>query len=342
MIYKSKAPFRIGLAGGGTDVSPYCEWFGGEVVNAAISLFAHVSIEKIDEKKIIIQSLNTNEIQEYDSSFDLPVSMPFDLVKGVYNSFRKDHKLGNDGLKISTLLDVPSGSGLGTSSTLVVALVCAFAEMLNVSFNKYEVADYAYQIERKYLGLAGGRQDQYAAVFGGINYIQFGSDEKVYVENLQLASSELHDLEHNLVLYYTLDSRNSAAIINDQVKNVETKNEESITAMHQLKLQAKLMKKSLQDGKIDEVGHLLEFGFQQKKLMAHNISNDKIEEIYLAAKKAGATGGKISGAGGGGFMIFYCPDGSKQNVVAALQQMGGEIKEFSFELNGSITWTEHA
>jgi D-glycero-alpha-D-manno-heptose-7-phosphate kinase len=340
MIYKSKAPFRIGLAGGGTDVSPYCELFGGEVVNAAISLYAHVTIEETNEKKISIQSLNNSYIQQFDFLKELPIDQPFDLVKGVYNHFVKNHKLANTGLKISTFLDVPAGSGLGTSSTLVVALVGVFYEMLNINKDSYEIAQEAYQIERINLKLAGGRQDQYAAVFGGINYMQFNKDEKVIVEELILTEQKLIALQNNLVLYYTSDSRNSASIIREQVKNVEASNENSITAMHQLKLQAQLMKKALQQGEVDAIGELLEFGFQQKKLMAHNISNNKIEEIYDAAKSAGATGGKISGAGGGGFMIFYCPDGSKQNVINALQKRGGEIKEFSFALHGLHTWTE--
>ena len=340
MIYKSKAPFRIGLAGGGTDVSPYCDLFGGEVVNAAISLYAHVTIEETGDKKITIQSLNNNNIRQFDFLRELPIDHPFDLVKGVYNHFIKNHKLANTGLKISTFLDVPAGSGLGTSSTLVVALVGAFYEMVNLKKSNYEIASEAYQIERINLKLAGGRQDQYAAVFGGINYMQFHKNENVIVEELILAEQKLIRLQNNLVLYYTSDSRNSASIIREQVKNVEASNKNSITAMHQLKLQAQLMKKALQQGDVDAIGELLEFGFKQKKLMAHNISNNKIEEIYDTAKSSGATGGKISGAGGGGFMIFYCPEGSKQNVINALQKRGGEIKEFSFGLQGLHTWTE--
>ncbi len=340
MIYKSKAPFRIGFAGGGTDVSPYCDLFGGEVVNAAVSLYAHVTIEETVDKKITIHCFNNNIIQQFDLLEQLPIDQPFDLVKGVYNHFVKNDKLANRGLKISTFLDVPAGSGLGTSSTLVVALVGAFYEMLNFKKSNYGIAQEAYQIERINLKLAGGRQDQYAAVFGGINFMQFNKDEKVIVEELILTEQKLFALQNNLVLYYTSDSRNSASIISEQVKNVEANDENSINAMHQLKLQAQLMKKALQQGKIDVIGEFLEFGFLQKKLIAHNISNNKIEEIYDAAKNAGATGGKISGAGGGGFMIFYCPEGSKQNVINALQKRGGEIKEFSFALQGLHTWTE--
>ncbi len=340
MIYKSKAPFRIGLAGGGTDVSPYCDLFDGKVVNAAISLYAHVTIEETDDKTITIQSLNTNDILQFDFLKELPIDQPFDLVKGVYNHFLKNHNLANTGLKISTFLNVPAGSGLGTSSTLVVALVGAFYEMLNLKKSNYEIASESYQIERINLNLAGGRQDQYAAVFGGINYMQFNKNEKVIVEELVLTPQKLMELQNNLVLYYTSDSRSSASIIKEQVKNVEASNEKSINAMHQLKLQARLMKKALQQGEVDAIGELLEFGFQQKKLMAHNISNSKIEQIYDAAKSAGATGGKISGAGGGGFMIFYCPEGSIKNVISALQKRGGQIKEFSFAMQGLHTWTE--
>jgi len=211
--------------------------------------------------------------------------------------------------------------------------------MLKLPLGDYDIAHYAYQIEREDLKLTGGKQDQYAAMFGGVNFMEFYEDDKVIVNPLRIKSEYLHELENNLVLYFTANSRESASIINEQVKNVYNKNEKSIEAMHQLKEQARRMKEALLKGRLHEFGEILDFGFQQKRRMAHNISNSRIEEIYEAAKKAGATGGKISGAGGGGFMIFYCPGNTRYNVIETLNTFGGEIKNYSFTKYGLTTWT---
>jgi D-glycero-alpha-D-manno-heptose-7-phosphate kinase len=338
MIYRSKAPLRIGLAGGGTDVSPYSDQFGGAILNATVSLFAYANIEPLEENKIIVQALDRNEQQQFDWVPELPIDGTLDLLKGVYNRIYKDYKLPSTGFRLSTFVDAPAGSGLGTSSTLVVAIIGAFVEWLKLPLGDYDIAHYAYQIEREDLKLTGGKQDQYAAMFGGVNFMEFYEDDKVIVNPLRIKSQYLHELENNLVLYFTATSRESAGIINEQVKNVNSKNEKSIEAMHQLKEQARMMKEALLKGRLDEFGAILDFGFQQKRRMAHNISNSRIEEIYEAAKKAGATGGKISGAGGGGFMIFYCPGNTRHSVVKELKKFGGEVKNYTFTKYGLTTW----
>ena len=338
MIYRSKAPLRIGLAGGGTDVSPYSDQFGGAILNATISLFAYANIEPLQDRKIIVQALDRKEEEQYDWAPALPINGKLDLLKGVYNRIQKDFGLPTTGFRLSTFVDAPAGSGLGTSSTLVVAIIGAFVEMLKLPLGDYDIAHYAYQIEREDLQLTGGKQDQYAAMFGGVNYMEFYEDDKVIVNPLRIRSQYLHELENNLVLYFTATSRESAHIINEQVKNVHNKNSKSIEAMHQLKEQARRMKEALLKGRLDEFGEILDFGFQQKRLMASNISNSSIEEIYEAAIKAGATGGKISGAGGGGFMIFYCPGNSHHAVVERLITFGGEVKNYTFTKYGLTTW----
>lgn len=339
MIYRSKAPLRIGLAGGGTDVSPYSDEFGGAILNATVSLFAYASIEPIAENKIIIEALDRKEKETYDFADTLPINGTLDLAKGIYNRVQKNYGLINSGFKLSTFVDAPAGSGLGTSSTLVVAILGAFVEMLKLPLGDYDIAHLAFQIEREDLQLAGGKQDQYAATFGGVNFMEFYGNDKVIVNPLRIRPEYLHELENNLVLYFTATSRESAAIIKEQVKNVNNKNEKSIEAMHQLKEQAKMMKESLLRGKLDQIGDILDFGFQQKRQMAANISNDIIEKIYTATKQAGATGGKISGAGGGGFMIFYCPNNTRYAVIETLNTFGGEIKKYAFTKYGLTTWT---
>lgn len=338
MIYRSKAPLRIGLAGGGTDVSPYSDKFGGAILNATVSLFAYANIEPLNENKIIVTAFDRKEEQQFTLADELPIDGTLDLLKGVYNRIHKDYSLPASGFRLSTFVDAPAGSGLGTSSTLVVAIIGAFVEWLKLPLGDYDIAHYAYQIERNDLKLSGGKQDQYAAMFGGVNFMEFYEADKVIVNPLRIKPQYLHELENNLVLYYTSTSRESAAIIDEQVKNVNNKNEKSIEAMHQLKEQARMMKEALLKGKLDEFGAILDFGFQQKRRMAHNISNGRIEEIYEAAKKSGATGGKISGAGGGGFMIFYCPGNTHHTVVEKLHQFGGEVKNYTFTKNGLSTW----
>ena len=339
MIYRSKAPLRIGLAGGGTDVSPYSDQYGGAILNATISLAAHASIEPLETREIIIESLDQKQSQRFEWAKELPINGTLDLLKGVYNRIQKDYGLPSTGFKLSTFVDAPAGSGLGTSSTLVVAILGAFVEMLKLPLGDYDIAHYAYEIERTDLKLAGGKQDQYAATFGGVNFMEFYEDDKVIVNPLRIRPEYLHELQNNIVLYFTSTSRESATIIKEQQKNVNEKNEKSLEAMHQLKEQAKRMKEALLKGKLNEIGEILDFGFLQKRLMAHNISNNSIEDIYNGAKKAGATGGKISGAGGGGFMIFYCPANTRYKVIETLESYGGYCKNYQFTKHGLITWT---
>jgi len=338
MIFRSKAPLRIGLAGGGTDVSPYSDQFGGAILNSTISLSACASIEPMDEKRIFIRAFDREEEQVFDVAEQLPIDGTLDLLKGVYNRVQKDHPMPLSGFRLSTFVDAPAGSGLGTSSTLVVAVLGAFLEMLKIKMDEYAIAKYAYDIERNDLGLAGGKQDQYAATFGGVNFMEFYAGDKVIVNPLRIKPQYLYELENNLVLYFTSTSRESAAIIKEQVKNVNEKNEKSIEAMHHLKDQAKMMKEALLQGKLDEIGVILNYGFEQKRNMAANISNDAIEKVYAAAKQAGATGGKISGAGGGGFMIFYCPGNTRHAVIKTLNNFGGQVRDYSFTRHGLTTW----
>lgn len=340
MIYRSKAPLRIGLAGGGTDVSPYSDLYGGAILNATVSLYANATIEPLEENAIILEAIDRDETEQYKWDTHLPVNGKLDLLKGVYNRIQKDHGItGIKGFRLSTYADAPAGSGLGTSSTVVVAIIGAFTEMLKLPLGEYDIAQYAYDIERKDLQLAGGKQDQYAATFGGVNFMEFYAGDKVIVNPLRIRQKYLFELENNLLLYFTSTSRESAEIIKKQSKNVTEKKDRPIEAMHQLKLQAQMMKEALLKGKLNDFGDILDFGFRQKKEMAEGISNSLMEEIYETAKKAGATGGKITGAGGGGFMIFYCPGTTKYKVIKSLEKFGGQHKDYRFVEHGLTTWT---
>ena len=339
MIIRSKAPLRIGLAGGGTDVSPYSDIYGGAILNATLSLYAYASIKPREDGKIVINAIDRNEIIELKSEEELPIDGHLNLAKGVYNRIVKDFIKKPLSFEINTYVDAPPGSGLGSSSTLVVAILGAFVEWLKLPLGEYDIAHLAYVIEREDLKMAGGKQDQYAATFGGVNYMEFYANDKVIVNPLRIKSKFLNELEHNLVLFYTQTSRLSSEIIQQQADNVNAKKSSSIDAMHQLKEQSILMKEAILRGEVDNIGKILHDGWMHKKQMADGISNASIDAIYETALQSGATGGKISGAGGGGFMIFYTPYIHKYELIRKLSALGGNVMNYNLTTEGLTTWT---
>jgi D-glycero-alpha-D-manno-heptose-7-phosphate kinase len=338
MLYRSKAPLRIGLAGGGTDVSPYSDIYGGSILNATINLYAYATIIPRTDGKIILSSRDRDEKVELSSELQLELNGELDLLKGVYNRITRQYSKEPLSFELHTFVDAPAGSGLGTSSTLVVAILGAFAEWLNLPLGEYDIAHTAFEIERLEMNMSGGKQDQYAATFGGFNFMEFYKDDKVIVNPLKIRQRTSLELDNNIILYYTGTSRLSSKIIDSQITNVGNKESKSVEAMHQLKEQSIMMKEAILRGEVNKIGEILNFGWAHKKQMAKEISNPVIDEIYEAALKAGSTGGKISGAGGGGFMFFYCPDNTKYDVLETLKKFGGEIKSFNFVEEGLTTW----
>lgn len=341
MTHHGKAPFRLGLAGGGTDVSPYCDIHGGAVVNATISLYAHASILPRNDGKIVFIQQNSGKRWEGLASEILEIDEDFFLQQGIYNHIVKHYAHRPLSFELVTSMDVPTGSGLGTSSTLVVAIIAAFAEWLKLPLGNYDLARMAYEIERIDLHKNGGRQDQYAATFGGFNFIEFRPNDTVIVNPLDLDKNFTNDLAYSLVLFYMKTSRASANIIATQQENVRKGKTEAIEATHQLKLSTWAMKEALLQADLNKLGQIMDESWQNKKKLSAHITNSKINAIYDAAKAAGAVGGKISGAGGGGFMMFCCPEHTKTKVVQALLQLGGQVFPYSFVNQGVEKWTSH-
>lgn len=338
MIYRSRSPLRVGLAGGGTDVSPYSDIYGGAILNATVSLYAYATIEPRSDGKIVMLSVDRAERFECDSCERLEIDGNLSLLKGVYNRVVKDFAGEALSFTLTTYVDAPAGSGLGTSSTLTVAILGAFSEWLQAPLGEYDTAQLAYLIERKDLAMAGGKQDQYAATFGGFNFMEFYADDKVIVNPLRIKPDYVNELEFDILLYYTGTSRLSSKIIDAQTKKVVEKDSKSIEATHKVKEQATMMKEALLRGELEKIGEILDFGWRHKKLMAKEISNPVIDEIYSAALASGATGGKISGAGGGGFMMIFCPLNSRFDVIKRLEKFGGVFKPFRFTKGGLDTW----
>lgn len=339
MIHHAKAPFRLGLAGGGTDVSPYCDQFGGAVVNATINKYAHASIIPRNDGKIVFIQENKNLRLELNAKNVLEIHPDFALQIGVYNHVVKHFANQPISFELVTSMDVPSGSGLGTSSTLVVAILSAFAEWLNLPLGNYDLAQVAFRIERVDLGMNGGRQDQYAATFGGFNFIDFKKEGSVLVNPLHLNKNFVHDLAYYLVLFYMKSSRASANIIAKQQENVRKGKTQAIEATHALKGFTQDMKEALMQSDLEKIGSMMHSSWTEKKKLTAQITNTKIDALYAAALEAGAIGGKISGAGGGGFMMFCCPAHTRTQVIQALKEIGGQVFPYSFVNQGVERWT---
>lgn len=338
MIIRSKAPLRLGLAGGGSDVSPYSDIYGGLVLNATIGLYAHCTIEEIDNDKISIESYDASLWETYPLTNKLVIDGKASLIKGVYNRVMRDFNLNLIPFKITTHNDAPIGSGLGTSSTMVVCILKAFVEWRNLPLGDYEIAKLAYEIERKDLGLSGGKQDQYAAAFGGFNYMEFLQNDIVIVNPLKMKRWIVDELEASMLLYFTGASRSSAMIIEEQKKNTSQGDINAIEAMHQIKQSAIDTKLALLKGDIEGFAHILHEGWENKKRMANHISNPLIQKIMDTAMAAGAKAGKISGAGGGGFIMFVVDPTRKKEVEVALSGLDGFVMPFQFTEGGAHGW----
>jgi D-glycero-alpha-D-manno-heptose-7-phosphate kinase len=338
-MIRSKAPLRLGLAGGGTDISPYCDEFGGMTLNATIDMYSYCSILPSENKKIKFESSDLGVFCEYDLSSKLPIDGLMDLHKGVYNRIIREF---NNNIPIPihivTHSDAPSGSGLGSSSTMVVAIIQAFVELLGLPLGEYDVALLAYQIERQDLRLSGGKQDQYAATFGGFNFMEFYREDRVIVNPLRVKTSVRDELEASMILYYTGISRESAHIIDEQVHNTKIKNQNAISAMHEVKEDALKIKEAVLKGDILRFSKVLGKSWKAKKNMASKISNFHIESAYDIGMEAGAYSGKVSGAGGGGFMMFVVDPLKKLSIIKALNKLEGKCVNFHFVQGGARSW----
>jgi len=303
MKIRSKAPLRLGLAGGGSDLDAYCNDNIGYVLNATISLYVHCTIEETDDGKVTFNSIDTGQIYESGSEMSFCLDGFMDLYKGIYNRLVKDYIKQPLSFKLSSYSDVPSGSGLGGSSTLVVAIIKAFVEWLYLPLGEYDIARLAYEIEREEIGIIGGAQDQYAATFGGFNFMEFYKNKRVIVNPLRIKNWIKDELESSMVLYYTNITRH-AGVIEKEKKNLLGK-DTSLKAMHEVKMDAVRMKEALLKGEMNDFAKILGKSWEEKKKVSSSVTNPEINEIYDFAITNGAYSGKVSGAGGGGFCFFW-------------------------------------
>ena len=333
MIIRSKAPLRISFAGGGTDVPPYPEERGGAVLSTTINKYAWATLITRKDSTINVKSLDYDIVAKYHTDQKLFYDGELDLVKAVINTVG-----AKEGLDLFMHSDAPPGSGLGSSSTVVVALVGLFQKWLNKPLTDYDIAELAFKIERKDLGIKGGKQDQYAATFGGFNYIEFHKDTTI-VNPLRIKRNILNELEYSLLLCYTGKTRLSANILSEQIDKYVKKEKKSIEALDEIKAICGDMKNALLKGHLGEFGELLHKGWVHKKKLASNISNPEIDKLYDTARKNGAVGGKILGAGGGGYLLLFCDFDKKHIIAEKLENLGGQIVDFGFDFKGLQSWS---
>lgn len=335
---RARAPLRLGLAGGGTDLSPFSDEYGGLVLNCTIDryAFAFLSARSDGCVEFVANDLGKREL------FTNPAAAAKSsllLHRGVYERIMRDF---NNGIPLpmtmTTSVDTPMGSGLGTSSAIVVALIEAFRQLLDLPIGPYDVAHLAWEIERVDLGLSGGKQDQYAAAFGGTNFIEFMANDRVVVNPLRIPSAYLHELESSMVIAFSGQSRQSADIIDQQTTGMIAHNTKTVDALLALKSDALDMRAAMLRGQIEVMADILARSWTSKKNTANSVSTPRIEGLYSLAMDNGALAGKVSGAGGGGFMMFFVRPENRHSLVSALQAAGADASPVSFTHHGCQSW----
>jgi D-glycero-alpha-D-manno-heptose-7-phosphate kinase len=330
---RARAPLRISFAGGGTDVPPFPALEGGCVLSATIDRYAHGSLIPRADRMVSIESVDFKTTTEMTLDNEILCDGSLDLIKAAVRRFGRD---GTDGYDLVLRSSAPPGSGLGSSSTMMVALTGLLAQHYGVVMGAYQVAQLAWAIEREDLGIAGGMQDLYAATFGGFNFIEF--TDRVIVNPLRIRDEIALELELSLLLCFTGITRDSARVIEDQTRRATTGADDTLAGLRAQKELAVAMKAALLTGELNEFGALLGEAWTQKKRMSPFISNERIDELYELALSKGALGGKITGAGGGGYILLFCDFTTKHRVIEALEFAGADVTEFAFDSKGLTTW----
>jgi D-glycero-alpha-D-manno-heptose-7-phosphate kinase len=331
-LFRAKAPLRVSFAGGGTDVAPFPEREGGMVLSATINRYAYASLTPREDRHISIESVDFGLSMDYGVDDELAFDGRLDVVKAAIK------KLGRGGFDLFLHANAPPGSGLGSSSSVMVTLIGVLKDFHRLALTDYEIAQMAFTLERAELGIKGGLQDQYAATFGGFNFLEMDGD-RVIVNPLRMSADVIHELEHNMLLCYTGRTRSSDRIIEDQTARFAEGDANTLDGLRMQKRLAVEMKNALLRRRLKEFGELLGTAWEFKKRMSPRITTPFIDEAYEEARRNGALGGKVTGAGGGGYMLFFCPFHRKHKVAEALIAMGATVTEFEFTDSGLVTWS---
>ncbi len=340
MKVRSKAPLRLGIAGGGTDVSPYSEVYGGYVLNATINMYANTFIDDdVNQGHVKFYAKDIGISDSIDITEDFSVEGPLVLHRAVYKTIMEEYNNGEYlPLNVITFCDAPPGSGLGSSSSMVVSMLECYRQLMNLPFGEYDLASLAYHVERVVCGLSGGKQDQYAATFGGFNFMEFSKDDHVIVNPLRIRRYIINELEASLVLVYLGASRDSAKIINDQISSIRDAGK-SLKAMHKVKSTALLIKALLLQGDIASLAKEFKLSWEAKKATSKSISNQMISNLENHVLDGHAISMKVSGAGGGGFVMIFVEPEFRIELLKQIEDFGLTIQPFNFVSDGVISWT---
>lgn len=334
---RSRAPLRVSFCGGGTDLNEYASVHGGLVLSATIARYAYATLRRIDADVIRVTSLDYDTIARYDIDKPLIYDGKFDLVQACLRRLCVSPE-ARKGLDLHLQTDAPPGSGLGASSAVVVAVLSALASWQHLTLSRYELAHLAYDIERKDVNIAGGMQDQYAAAFGGFNLIEFHGEGDVVVNPLRIDDDVVRELEYNSLLVFTGGTRLSSRIIESQVSRYNAGRPDVLAALEEMKALSVSAKKALLRGRLRELGEILHQGWLLKQVTSSAVSNSTIDQLYEEARALGVVGGKMSGAGGGGFMFLICPFERIPAVRARLGDLGASVHAVRFEREGVQSW----
>ncbi|MBV9101627.1 MAG: GHMP kinase [Candidatus Dormibacteraeota bacterium] len=335
-VIRSRAPLRVSFCGGGTDLKEYASEHGGLVLSATIARYAYATLQPTADREIQVASLDYDLIERFHSDEPLIYDGKIDLIKACLRRLRVGPE-AMSGMRLHLQTDAPPGSGLGASSALVVSLIGAFITWRRLTLTNYEIAELAYELERTDVGIAGGMQDQYAATFGGFNLMEFG-DDRVIVTPLRVDKDVVRELEYNSMLVFTGGTRLSGHIIDEQIRGYVAQRNEVVESLHEMKRLATEARDALLLGRLGDLGRILDKQWWHKKRTSSAISNPHIDNLYAEAKRLGAVGGKMSGAGGGGYMFLICPFDRQPAVSARLRELGAETSPVRFEFKGVASW----
>jgi D-glycero-alpha-D-manno-heptose-7-phosphate kinase len=332
MLIRGKAPLRVSFSGGGSDVSPYCDEYGGCVLSTTIGMYTYGALEVRSDNQVNIFSLDYDQLVKYELGSELCQGDKLEFVRAVIRRLNPPC-----GANLYLHSDAPPGTGLGSSGAISALIVGLFDRAFNLALSKYEMAQMAYEVEHDDLGHAVGRQDHYASVFGGMNFIEFSREGSV-VFPLRLEPWILEELRYHLQLFYTRKKRDSTDIVATQVAYYREKRPATMDALAELKELTRQMQRRLVQGKLRDFGELLHESWLNKQRVNPGAVNPYLQQLYAEARDKGAIGGKVTGAGGGGFMMFFTPFMQKGQVSEALARLGAQPVPFDLDFDGLKTW----
>jgi len=326
-----RSPVRISFGGGGTDLPSYYERFGGAVLSAAINKHFYTVLEKRSDGKIQIISADLRVVETWEDIAQMDVrGNALEIPLAVLKEFGRDVSAN-----LFLASEIPPGTGLGSSASVCVNLTKMLATYTHTAISKYELAERAFHVARCVLGRPVGKQDEYASAFGGLNFISFHPDGTTLVEPLCLESELVRELQSSLLLFFTGSSHNSWTILKEQEELTRKDSSLAVEYLHEIRKLAESMKSALMKGELRDFGLLLHEAWETKKRISSKISTVRINELYETALQSGALGGKITGAGGGGFLLLFCQQGQQQKVRDAMVAQGAKEMGFEFDFQGA-------